>query len=129
MSQRAGDTRTAREYDAHLARIRDIIASWHRGEIGPNAKRQQIADENAIYYGEDVRGNTGTDLTATPRVVDEVVHRLAERMMIPAEAASSALAATRDAGWKAAHTDDQDEAARLQKQGRDAYLDILRTAR
>jgi hypothetical protein len=129
MKQRAGDTRTPAEYDAHLARIRAIITAWHQGEIGVTAKRERIAQENASYYAEATRGDTGADLTVTPKVVDELLHGLALRLMVPVEAAGAALAATREAAWRAAHTDDPEEAARIQEDAQQAYLEILRTAR
>ena len=129
MKQRAGDIRTPAEYGAHLARIRAIITAWHQGDIGVTAKRERIAQENASYYTEATRGDTGSDLTLTPKVMDEVVHGLALRLMVPVEAADAALAATREAGWRAAHTDDPDEAARIQEDAQQAYRDILRTAR
>ena len=129
MKQRAGDTRTPAEYDAHLARIRAIITAWHQGEIGVSAKRDRIASENASYYGEPARGETGRDLTLSPKVMDEVMHSLATRLMVPVEAAGAALAATREAGWRAAHTDDPVEAERLQEDAREAYNAILGTAR
>ena len=129
MKQRAGDARTPAEYDAHLARIRAIITAWHQGEIGVTAKRERIAQENASYYAEATRGDTGSDLTITPKVMDEVMLGLATRLMVPVEAAGAALAATRDAGWRAAHTDDPAEAERLQRDAHEAYVAILRTAR
>lgn len=128
MVQRAGDTRTDSEYGAHLARIRQIITAWHAGELGTVAKRDRIAQENAQYYSDAARGATGTDVTRSPQVADEVLFALAAQLMVPVEAAGAALAAGRLAGWRAALAEDPEAARRELADAREAYREILRTA-
>lgn len=129
MSQRAGDVRNPSEHEAHLAKIQQIVRDWQAGLISVASKRGQIADLNSQYYGEHVKGETGADITASPRVVDEILVSLADRSMIPTEAAGAALAALRNAGYVAAQAEDLDEAKRILAEGRAAYQEILRASR
>ena len=129
MSQRAGDTRTTSEHEQHLARIHEIVADWRDGRISVSAKRGMVADENARYYGASTRGETGSDITSSPRVMDEVLFSLADRMLVPTEAAGAALAAMREAGMRAAVAEDLAEAKRILAEGREAYQEILRASR
>lgn len=129
MTQRAGDTRSTSEHEQHLERISRIVSDWRNGIISVASKRGQIADENARYYGTSTRGETGSDITSSPRVMDEVLFSLADRMLVPTEAAGAALAALRDAGRRSAEAGDLEQAKRILAEGRRAYQEILRASR
>lgn len=113
----------------HLARIHQIVADWRDGRISVAAKRGMIADENSAYYGQSTRGDAGSDITQAPRVMDEVLLSLADRTLVPVEAAGAALAALRDAGARAAAAEDLAEAKAILAEGRRAYQEILRASR
>lgn len=63
--------KTSSERKAHLAAIARIIARWESGEISTSEKRQQIAAENAFWYGREKRSSaTGELLTAVKGASD-----------------------------------------------------------
>lgn len=57
--------KTSSERKAHLAAIAQIVSRWESGEISTAEKREQIAQENAFWYGREKRSSaTGELLTA-----------------------------------------------------------------
>lgn len=63
------------ERKRHLASIEKIIARWQAGEITMDVKREQIASENAWFYGQHRTSRTvGKPLTSVG-VETEYSHR------------------------------------------------------
>jgi hypothetical protein len=116
-------------YDEHLSRLHKIVMSWQAGEITLTAKRTQMAAENDAFYGGPARGETGTDLSETPLVRDEVVLAVAMAQRVPLEAAQEAMAALRGAAWASEHADSLEDARRLLAAGQGEYQNILNAAR
>lgn len=59
------DEKTISERKAHMASIQRIITRWENGEITMAAKREQIARENAFFYGRAKKSaSTGESLTS-----------------------------------------------------------------
>lgn len=129
MAQRPGDTRAGADYDAHLAQVRKIVMAWQAGKITVRDKQSQIARENERYYSGSQRGDTGQDITETPRMIDQAAYSLADRACIPIEAAQVALNLWRQAAWDSEHADDLPTSRRILAEGREAYEDVLRAAR
>jgi hypothetical protein len=60
--------KTSSERKAHLAAIAKITGRWLDGEISTAQKREQIAQENAFWYGREKRSSaTGELLTAATK--------------------------------------------------------------
>jgi hypothetical protein len=80
------DIHTHDQYADHRKRIDTIMRLFHRAELDVTEKRQQIAEENAYYYGPDYKSpNTGERISRPPRIRNEV---------------QAILAAARDYAWK-----------------------------
>jgi len=124
MTERADEVRTDELYSAHMQRIHDIVMRWQNGEISGSVKRDWIARENLDFHGP-----ARTDLTTPPAVRDEAALTLAEQAMIPLPAAQAALDAWRDARWASEHAETLEGARAALQRGREAYQDILRSAR
>lgn len=74
MPQREDDEHTHDQYADHMRRIDVVKTLFHRGEINVDEKRQQIAEENAFYYGPDYKSPaTGERIGRPPRVRNEVM--------------------------------------------------------
>jgi hypothetical protein len=65
--------KTIDERKAHMAAIQKILTRWESGEISTAQKREQIAAENAFWYGREKRSPaTGELLTAAKGPVSHV---------------------------------------------------------
>lgn len=65
--------KTSSERKAHLAAIQKITDRWLDGEISTAQKREQIAQENAFWYGREKRSPaTGELLTAAKGTASHV---------------------------------------------------------
>ena len=127
------DQHTADQYEFHMDAIGSVIARWRAGDISAAGKRQQIAEENARYYGPGRRSPVnGELLTAARSGAADLVPTLADAAGIPAGAMASALRARRHASATARsmldHGKDQAAAAAVEAEGVQAYADIIASA-
>jgi hypothetical protein len=66
--------KSSAEFRAHLAAITKIVDRWMSGEFSTAQKREQIAAENAFWYGREKRSPaTGELLTAAKGPVSHVL--------------------------------------------------------